>query len=146
MLAQSHNDRFRYTGITSRKPCLQAYVTKSRKITKEKKTAQELLELQTEQMIELLDLNTANFDKVAILRAGYAAPIPPGLVMSNTALGRTRFEDIDNILHMGLAIFEALGEGIGDKREARLYVYETYELLKPRASPRAFKRGGCPYA
>ena len=86
---------------------------------KGKKTAKELLELQTEQMIELLDLNTANFDKVALLRAGYAAPIPPGLVMSNAALGRTLFEDIDNILHRGLAIFEALGEGIGDKREAR---------------------------
>ena len=93
-------------------------MTKSRQIVKGKKTATELLELRTEQMIELLNLSTANFDKVALLRAGYATPIPAGLVMSNTAMGRTRFEDIDNILHRGLAIFEALGEGIGDKREA----------------------------
>ena len=94
-------------------------MTKSRQIVKGKKTATEFLELQTEQMIELMDLSTANFDKVALLRAGYAAPIPAGLVMANTAIGRTRFEDIDNILQRGLAIFEALGEGIGDKREAR---------------------------
>ena len=94
-------------------------MTKSRQIVKGKKTATELLELQTEQMIELMDLSTANFDKVALLRAGYAAPIPAGLVMANTAICRTRFEDIDNILQRGLAIFEALGEGIGDKREAR---------------------------
>ena len=87
MQAPAHNDRFRYTGTTSRKPCLQAHVTKSRQIVKGKKTATELLELQTEQMIELLDLSTANFDKVALLRAGYAAPIPAELVMTNTAMG-----------------------------------------------------------
>ena len=129
MQAQTQNDRFRYTGTTNRKPCLQAHVTESRQIVKGKKTAQELLELQTKQLIELLDLSTANFDKVAILRAGYAAPIPPGLVMGNTALGRTRFEDIDNILHRGLAIFEALGKGIGDKREARRKLTKLERLV-----------------
>ena len=70
-------------------------------------------------MIELLDLSTANFDKVALLRAGYAAPIPARAGDGQHSAGQNTFEDIDNILHRGLAIFEALGEGIGDKREAR---------------------------
>ena len=64
-------------------------------------------------MVELLDLSSANFDKAAILRAGYADPIQPNLVMGNTATGRMRFDDLDNVLHRGLAIFAALGEGVG---------------------------------
>ena len=94
-------------------------MTRSKQITRGKKTAKELLDIQTDQIVELLDLSSSNFDKVAILRAGYADPIQPNLVMGNTAVGRTRFEDLDNILHRGLAIFAALGEGVGDKRESR---------------------------
>ena len=113
------SERYKYTGTTNRKPCLQSHVTMSKQITKGKKTANELLEIQTEQMVELLDLSSANFDKVVILRAGYADPIQANLVMGNTATGRVRFDDLDTVLHRGLAIFAALGEGVGDKREAR---------------------------
>ena len=111
-MSAAQSERYQYTGTTSRKECLQSHVTRSRQITKGKKTAKELLEIQTEQMVELLDLSSANFDKVAILRAGYADPIQPNLVMGNTATGRMRFDDLDNVLHRGLAIFAALGEGV----------------------------------
>ena len=120
-MSASQSERYKYTGTTNRKPCLQSHVTRSKQITKGKKTTKELLDIHTKQMVELLDLSSSNFDKVAILiiRAGYADPIQPNLVMGNTAIGRARFEDLDNILHRGLATFAALGEGVGDKREAR---------------------------
>ena len=90
-------------------------------------------------MTELLNLST-NFDKVAILRPGYTEPIQASLVMSNTALGRTRVDDIKTVLHRGLATFAALGEGVGDKQEVRRNppAFRTFQACAVAMARRSF--------